>query len=402
MEEKKNILLISNGHGEDIIGANILEELTSQIYPESEGEIGIKVLPVVGEGKAYQKLPVELVGPGRVLPSGGFARNSLKNFLADLREGLLGLTLGQIRTMKRLKPEVDLVVVVGDIYILLLAGLFTGKKTVFLPTAKSEYISGHYRVEKYIMRKMARIVLPRDEKTADNLRKAGVNARFVGNAMMDSFSIKDADFGLDPDARIAGILPGSREEAYDNMIKILAVIEEIEALKDDKLEYLTALVGSLSLEKLLIEGKRLGWEAVEPLTGQKEAGVYSILRSPSTRSRVHLIYHHFGDILEQAEIFIGLAGTANEQAAGLGKPVVTFPGQGSQFTEGFARAQKQLLGESVALVENGRADQVASRIVEILEDEALYNRMSRTGKERMGEAGGIKRMAGVIEDQIER
>ncbi len=29
---------------------------------------------------------------------------------------------------------------------------------------------------------------------------------------------------------------------------------------------------------------------------------------------------------------IGLSGTANEQAAGLGKPVVTFVGPGSQFT----------------------------------------------------------------------
>jgi uncharacterized protein (TIGR03492 family) len=102
----------------------------------------------------------------------------------------------------------------------------------------------------------------------------------------------------------------------------------------------------------------------------------------------------FGDILEASSVCIGLAGTANEQAVGLGKPVVAFPGPGSQFTKKFLAAQKRLLGDSLAAVEGpleaGRA------VLEILADGDRYRRMAACGRERMGEPGGADRMAAEI------
>jgi len=42
-----------------------------------------------------------------------------------------------------------------------------------------------------------------------------------------------------------------------------------------------------------------------------------------------------------------MAGTAAEQAVGMAKPVLQLPGQGPQFTAGFAEAQRRLLGPTV-------------------------------------------------------
>ena len=42
-----------------------------------------------------------------------------------------------------------------------------------------------------------------------------------------------------------------------------------------------------------------------------------------------------------------MAGTAAEQAIGLGKPVIQIEGKGPQFTKSFAEAQRRLLGKYV-------------------------------------------------------
>ena len=88
---------------------------------------------------------------------------------------------------------------------------------------------------------------------------------------------------------------------------------------------------------------------------------------------------------------VGLAGTANEQAAGLGKPVVTFPGRGPQFTAEFARMQKRLLGEAVALTEREPA-LVATELYSVLTDDKRRAAVVRAGRERMGTPGGAERL----------
>jgi uncharacterized protein (TIGR03492 family) len=58
----------------------------------------------------------------------------------------------------------------------------------------------------------------------------------------------------------------------------------------------------------------------------------------------------FSDVAHQAVAGIAMAGTATEQLVGLGRPVFTLPGSGSQFTAAFAEAQSRLLGQSVYFV----------------------------------------------------
>ena len=47
-----------------------------------------------------------------------------------------------------------------------------------------------------------------------------------------------------------------------------------------------------------------------------------------------------------------MAGTAAEQAIGLGKPVIQIEGKGPQFTKSFAEAQRRLLGKYVFCATN--------------------------------------------------
>ena len=88
------LLVLSNGHGEDIIAVRILRELQQQNAPE------IFALPLVGEGRAYQKLDIPVIGSVRSMPSGGFVYMDGRQLARDVRGGLLQLTLNQLKAVR--------------------------------------------------------------------------------------------------------------------------------------------------------------------------------------------------------------------------------------------------------------------------------------------------------------
>jgi uncharacterized protein (TIGR03492 family) len=381
------MLIISNGHGEDVIASKLINSLLDKTKVNLE----ISVLPMVGKGMNFESLGVKILGPRNTLPSGGFARNSFKNLLADLKGGLLTNTFKKIQVLRKMKRKINLSIVVGDIYILLLTGLFTKGKIIFFPTAKSEYISGHYNIEKRIMKKYADLVLPRDKKTKDNLDDFGINTEFYGNLMMDCFEINDLNFELREDSHKIGILPGSREEAYDNMLDFIKVIEELEKINKDRYDFMTAVAGNFSLDKLKKKLSDIEWIIKEK---DNKYGKLQII-SPSKLSKITIIYNGFGDVLNQAKLFMGMAGTANEQAVGMGKPVITFPGTGAQFDFEFAADQKRLLGDGVKLMDRNFKN-IAYGLIELLEDNEEYQQRSKAGKKRMGERGAIDNITDLI------
>ncbi len=389
MNNIKNLMFISNGHGEDLMASNLIKKLLEK----SDKKLDISVLPIVGKGKRFEKLSVKILGPQRTFPSGGVIRGNWSNLLKDIKNGLFSSIYKQIKVLKKMKGKANISVVVGDVYILLLTGLFLGGNIIFIPTAKSEYNSGHYKIEKYLMNKYADLVLPRDQKTSDNLLGYGINSEFNGNLMMDCFEIKNIDFRLDPGSIKIGILPGSREEAYDNMLDFIKVIEEIENLKKAKYNFLVAVADNFSLGKLKNKLRKVDWDIKEK-DGQN---VKLQLLSPSKRSKMYIIYNGFGDVLDQAKLFVGMAGTANEQAVGMGKPLVVFPSSGTQFTYEFAINQKRLLGDGVKFVERDFVN-VAYSIIELLEDEEEYEKRSEIGKKRMGKRGAVTKTVDRIND----
>ena len=81
-EGSGSLLIISNGHGEDLIALRIIEALRNQ-----RPQLTLKVLPLVGTGGSFRTATeqgwVQQIGPSAPLPSGGFSNQSLRGLLAD-------------------------------------------------------------------------------------------------------------------------------------------------------------------------------------------------------------------------------------------------------------------------------------------------------------------------------
>ncbi len=248
-DSRLQLLVLSNGHGEDVIAARILQALLQQPYPPD-----IFALPLVGEGHAYQKLNIPLIGTVRTMPSGGFVYMDGRQLARDVRGGLLQLTWSQIqavrrwvRSQKKLNNQ-NAVLAVGDIVPLLFAYI-SGAKYAFVGTAKSEYyvrdevgilprtskaarwenFSGsiYHPWERWLMsRRRCKAVFPRDGLTAKILNQWPIPALNFGNPMMDGleprfntqqlYSIDSQQQELTRPLMIT-LLPGSRPpEAYKN------------------------------------------------------------------------------------------------------------------------------------------------------------------------------------------
>ena len=99
----------------------------------------------------------------------------------------------------------------------------------------------------------------------------------------------------------------------------------------------------------------------------------------------------YEECLQSSHLGIAMAGTATEQFVGLGKPVISFPGEGPQFTQYFAESQTRLLGHSVILVK--KPNNSSEVLKKLLSDKKLINSISKNGKKRMGKSGASKRIA---------
>ena len=237
------LLVLSNGHGEDLIALRVLQALLRR-HPELE----IAVLPLVGEGHAYAALEqagaLRRIGPRRSLPSGGFSNQSLRGLLADLGAGVLGLSWRQWRLVRRWGRSGDPVLAVGDLLPLLLAWA-SGSPYGFLGTPKSDYTwaSGpgsaglaalYHRCkgsewdpwEWALLRpRRCRLVALRDRLTARGLRRHGVAALAPGNPMMDGLQPDPLPAALQPQRRLL-LLGGSRmPEALGNLKRLLEALE---------------------------------------------------------------------------------------------------------------------------------------------------------------------------------
>lgn len=439
------LLCLSNGHGEDVIAKRILTSL-SQDNPC----IQLSALPMTGAGSAYQSASIPIIGPTQVLPSGGFLNRDPKQLARDLQKGLLALTRSQLSTIKTWAKTGDAILAVGDVVPLLFAYL-SGLPYAFIGTAKSEYwlrdeqgklpatklwerLEGwsgavYLPWERWLMsRDRCRAVFVRDGLTAKQLQHLGVPAQYAGNPMMDGLdptgkltdlltdlsasarqrltqpSQSSLDKSLegahptDPDKAKAtaryvtpkqqpvtplmiALLPGSRQpEAYENWEHMLVAIPGLMAAFPNRpLILLAAIAPSLSTEKL--QASLSTWQA--------QSGPYPTFTHQNMT--LLLIADAYGDCLEQSEIVIATAGTATEQFVGLGKPAVTLPGNGPQFTPAFATVQAKMLGPSVQMVR--QADEIGGAIAKIIRDPDRLQLIYRNGKQRMGESGAGDRIA---------
>lgn len=372
------ILVISNGHGEDLSGSVLIEHL-QQLDPS----LSCSALPIVGAGNAYRRANIPIIAPTQSLPSGGFSYMSIKKLWQDMRSGLVPLTWQQWQIARRY--ECDLVVAIGDVVPLVFAW-GVSVPYVFYFVAMSAHYEGTtviHPLAKPLMRSsQCRRIFTRDVFTAKDLQLRGYqSAQFVGNPFMSALVSQQVDLHLDRSAKMIALLPGSRlPEAGANLQMMLKLLPELTQTMP-KLQFRAAIVPSFARSALETIGTELGWEVLD------RSG-YCELRLDSTQ--VFVYTNAFADILEQCDLAIGMAGTANEQAVGLGKPVVQLVGAGPQFTYRFAEAQTRLLGVSIHTC---RTLEMAKAVIpKILSDPELLRHCRENAHQRLGDRDGALMM----------
>ena len=418
------VLCISNGHGEDAIALQILRSLQ-----QADPTVTISALSIVGEGHAYQRANIPLVGPTKTLASGGFLYMDSQQLVRDVKSGLIPLTIGQLRAIKRwATAEAGYILAVGDIVPLLFAW-WSGLPYAFVGTAKSEYYlrdesgplhrdgwwaqresaaaSVYLPWERWLMsRRRCRAVFPRDRITTDQLRRWPIPAFDLGNPMMDDLQPTaalsppmtkgSASSGLGDTLLTLALLPGSRApETYRNwQIILTACTALIKALADMEttklLRFLAAITPSLDLGEFKAHLLQAGWQPTsQPLLASHQRSPYlTYTRGTATLA---LISDAYADCLHQADLGIAMAGTATEQLVGLGKPVITLPGQGPQFNPSFAEAQSRLLGCSICYVADPQT--VPDVATALIRDHDRLQQIQANGLKRMGPPGAADRIA---------
>jgi uncharacterized protein (TIGR03492 family) len=407
------LLCLSNGHGEDAIAVRILQELRSQApHPK------LAALPLVGEGKAYIKHDIPILGPVKSMPSGGFIYMDGRQLVRDVRGGLLQLTRTQLQVIRSWAKSGGQILAVGDIVPLLFAWL-SSAPYAFVGTAKSEYYlrdeggllprrswfermeswsgSVYLPWERWLMsRRRCQAVFPRDRLTTEILQQWPIPAVDLGNPMMDGLKPTQPPFrhpiATDEDEMpplTVLLLPGSRPpEAYDNWQQIVPVLTQLRrALHPRRLLFLGAIAPTLDpapLHQTLLSQR---WQPSE------DASVWT--QSPAA---LVLTQTAFETCLHQADVAIAMSGTATEQFVGLGKPAIILPGQGPQFTPAFAEAQTRLLGASVTLARS--PDQVGKTLMRLLQDPDQLQLIATNGKRRMGEPGAAQRIAHCLIERL--
>lgn len=406
------LLCLSNGHGEDGIACQILAELRSQAAIEE-----LVALPLVGEGTAYRKADIPIAGTVKAMPSGGFVYMDGRQLMRDVRGGLLGLTWAQLQTARQWGNTGGVILAVGDIVPLLFAWL-SGAPYGFVGTAKSDYYlrdetgmlarrtwfeqmeswwgSVYLPWERWLMgRSRCKAIFPRDRLTAEILRQWPLPVFDLGNPMMDGFAppspeeTPDTQQAWERGALTWVLMPGSRApEAYDNWALILRGVQAWLEDWSAPLQFVGAIAPSLDLTPLIRLLQEQGWHPTTDNHGflQKNA-------------RLQLRQTGFIETLQQAQGAIATAGTATEQMVGLGKPVITYPGHGPQFTPAFAEAQTRLLGRSVQLLSDPAK---TPHTIRALQAHPEHRRaIAQNGQQRMGPPGAAARIAQTLVNQLQ-
>ena len=406
--KSNSLLIISNGHGEDLIASLIIKELLSLSKFNN-----IEVMPLVGDGKIFDDLispKITKIGTQKVLPSGGFSNQSLKGFWHDLKEGMLiYLFRNWIELIK--KPKDYKILAIGDLLPLFYA--WSSKCDFgFIGTPKSDYtwmsgpgnsISDLYHKLKgsewdpweiFIMKsQLCKFVIVRDEITSKNLKNKKVDSQFFGNPMMDFLEDKRIDKHIINNYSKVVLLIGSRfPEAYNNLDIFLAYLSDFHFPKKCIIFIpLSSNANIFEVEKQIIKYKFFIKKSSSFSMGEESIWIknkITILLGKNT-------FHNWAYL---AEVGLANAGTATEQICGLGIPALSLPWKGPQFTKSFAKRQQRLLGGSVSLCES--KDIFHEKLLHLLENERFRFRQGQIGKERMGAPGASKRIAEFITSKL--
>ena len=387
------LLLLSNGHGEDLSGARLGKALQQQ-------GASVRAVPLVGDGAPYKQAELAIAGRTQSFSTGGLGYASFTGRLKEILQGQVLYLLKRSWRFLRDARHADGIVVVGDVIPVILAWL-SGKPVITYLVAYSSHYEGRLRLPwpcgPCLASQRFAAVFSRDALSASDLsEQLRRPVEFLGNPFMDGLVALDAS---ERSGRVL-LLPGSRlPEARQNLERMLALLEELPAgLRQH--DFQAALV------------RELPAAAVEALAASRGWSLSSSTSRSLWLKRKGLVlqccWGQFTTLLPAAQVVVSMAGTASEQAVGLGKPVLQLAGHGPQFTLGFAEAQRRLLGPAVHCAEGDVDDpQTLIASAELLEDllqlpEVTLQQLREQGDQRLGQAGGTQRMARAILERLQQ
>lgn len=414
------VLLLSNGHGEDLSGALIASALQRR-------GVAVRALPLVGHGEPYRQRGIAVQGRTRTFSTGGLGFTSLAGQMRELLEGQTLHVILQLARLRRRSRGVDLVVAVGDVVAVLGAWLSGRPAAVYLVAYSSHY-EGRLRLPWpcgwLLRRRHFAAIWARDRLSAEDLSgQLGRPVRFLGNPFLDAVltgsnpeaNAKLAGLGASPSDGDPGgsqrllLLPGSRlPEAQHNLALMLELLSRLASRlpSPQQLWVSAALVGALTAAAIQQLAAPLGWEPAAAATGGRGLRHRCGLE-------LELVWRGFAAQLAAADLVLAMAGTASEQAVGLGKPVLQLVGRGPQFTAGFADAQRRLLGPAVFAADGEPGSPICleataalgadllQRLADPGQGPVLRRQWASAAAERIGVGGGSERLAAAIMELLQ-
>jgi tetraacyldisaccharide 4'-kinase len=369
---KPELVVASNGYGEDAIGSLLASRLKER-FPLA----GVSAFSLVGVGHEYRNRGISVISPDAEMPSGGIVKYSVMALLGDFRHGLRRLIKKQIEVWREYEGRFRTPICVGDVYLLTHTLWGQGLSPLLVATAKSVKLRGHWMAERLMMRLRAKRVWARDAETARDLRRVGVDAVFCGNPIMDLVFEPDDDDdpwnGMEHPRVL--LLPGSRPRAYRDAGMLMDAARLIS--ERVRCAFLMVPAPTLDIRKM---SEEIGCRVKDGYVSRGSGAEVALYAGPVASAA-------YG-----ADLLIGLGGTANQVAAGLGVPVLSIIERGKV-------VQKKLLNDAETLVQPD-AQSLADEAVKILHDPARRLAMSRAGIEIMGGAGALDAVVEFAADEL--
>jgi uncharacterized protein (TIGR03492 family) len=369
------IIFLSNGYGEDTISTYIIRELKNKI-----NNIDISAFPLVNDGEKYKQNNIKVIGPTKILKSSGISGFlNIKNFIIDIKDGLLNLILEQLNFLKEYKNKKNIyLVAVGDIYPLFLS-VFENKlsktNVIFIPTAKSYKTEPFNFIEIYLM-SLVNANFVRDKITYLKLKNKLNNVYFLGNPVLDIEYLQ-----LSEDINFINniiILPGRKQNCLNNLFYFIKAINLI--LNKIKTENILNFLPTFSIIvpdfypineiKNLIENE---------LNQENKEKVYLLSDK------------YYGYVLRNSYLVWGQGGSANEQAAGYKLPVISF-----NENNWYRKRQKKLLNNCLILVKQYDIDSLVNETINLFKDKTKYNFLREECYKEMGPLNGAINIANYI------
>jgi uncharacterized protein (TIGR03492 family) len=377
----KRLLVISNGIGEDSVGAEVIRRLPRGFATDA--------YPTLGDGRHYKGLR-PIVGPRAKLPSEG-SRIDRGTLVKDVAGGLLGTIGPALKFLRSVRGTYDRFLVIGDFVGVAACWLAGIRGIVYLDVYNTGYVRTYWPLERAVMRRTCRTVFCRSERLAASLRKAGIDARAAGNIMMDTIPEGEYDASRRRlRLKAVTLLPGSRDATVANFT---LQIEALAALPEDLRPDVFVAVA----------------EGIEPAELSKATGLFfhpasnreasDLGRLSGRGMHVNLARGALGPLVRQSDLVLSQAGTATIQSLGLGRPVITFyrdTDRMKRFTD-----ENKLFGDARLLVpaDVGTLSQTLGRL---LGDRNELKRLGAIGTERIGGPGVINEIIAALDADTPR